>query len=49
MQDDPINAKVLQKRLRSDGHQVVHATNGQEAIDVIVADREFDCVLMDIQ
>jgi len=43
MQDDPINAKVLQKRLQSDGHQVAHATNGQEATGVISADQEFDC------
>jgi len=49
MQDDPINAKVLQKRLQSIGHQVAHSTNGQEAINVIPAEREFDCVIMDLQ
>jgi len=49
MQDDPINAKALQKRLQSDSHQVAHATNGQEVTGAISVDREFDCGLMDIQ
>jgi len=49
MRDDPINGKVLQKRLQSNGHQVAHATNGQEVNGAISADREFDCGLIDIQ
>jgi len=48
MQDDPINGKVLEKRLQSDSHQVAHATNGQEVTGAISVDREFDCGL-DIQ
>jgi len=35
MQDDPINGKVLQKRLQSNGHQVAHASNGQEVTGAI--------------
>jgi len=47
--NDPINAKVLQRRLQSGIHQVAHATNGQEAVNVISVDREFGCVLMVIR
>jgi CheY-like chemotaxis protein len=49
VQDDPVNAKVLQKRLQSSGHQVAHANNGQEVIGVVFAEQEFDCVSMDVQ
>ena len=48
-QDDAINAKILGKRMSLDGHTVVHAANGQECVDIIRADHEFDCILMDIQ
>lgn len=44
-----INARVLKKRLVSDGHQVVSVVNGQQAVDLVETDRDFDCVLMDIQ
>ncbi len=40
---------ILVKRLSLDGHIVVNATNGQEGLEVVEADRNFDCVLMDIQ
>lgn len=32
-----------------DGHTVVYAANGQECVDIIRIDHEFDCILMDIQ
>lgn len=32
-----------------DGHTVVYAVNGQECVDTIRSDHEFDCILMDIQ
>ncbi len=31
------------------GHAIVNATNGQEGIEVIKSDDNFDAVLMDIQ
>jgi CheY-like chemotaxis protein len=34
--------------LKLDGHTVVNTTNGQEGLDAIKLDREFDCVLMDL-
>jgi CheY-like chemotaxis protein len=49
VQDDVINSKILGKRMLLDGHTVVHAANGQECVDVIRTDHEFDCILMDIQ
>ncbi|ESK91233.1 phytochrome-like protein [Moniliophthora roreri MCA 2997] len=48
VEDNDINRKILAKRLRMDGHDVVNTTNGQEGLDQVKADREFDCILMDI-
>lgn len=48
-QDNDINRMILAKRLSLDGHTVVNTTNGQEGLEVVEADRNFDCVLMDIQ
>jgi CheY-like chemotaxis protein len=49
LQDDVLNARVLKKRLNSDGHDVVSVVNGQQAVNLVENDRDFDCVLMDIQ
>lgn len=43
-----INQAVLAKRLKRQGHVVVNTNNGQQGLDKIKDDREFDCVLMDI-
>lgn len=40
---------VLAKRLRQNGHTVVTTTNGQEGLDKVLSDREYDAILMDIQ
>ena len=48
-QDNAINSKILGKRMMMDGHTVVYAVNGQESVDTIRLDHEFDCILMDIQ
>ncbi|KAL0578952.1 hypothetical protein V5O48_003044 [Marasmius crinis-equi] len=47
-QDNDMNRNVLAKRLHLDGHTVVNTTNGQEGLDQVKLDREFDCILMDI-
>ncbi|KIM30117.1 hypothetical protein M408DRAFT_15706 [Serendipita vermifera MAFF 305830] len=47
--DDVINARVLKKRLINDGHEVVTVVDGQQAVDLVANDRNFDCILMDIQ
>jgi len=49
VQDNAINSKILGKRMLMDGHTVAFAANGQECVDIICADHEFDCILMDIQ
>jgi CheY-like chemotaxis protein len=48
VEDNEINRRVAVGLLRSRGHQVVLAVNGQEAVDTL-ADQEFDVVLMDMQ
>ncbi|KAJ2903946.1 hsp90-like protein [Zalerion maritima] len=49
-EDDPINMKILKKRLEKAGHQVHHAVNGQDCA-VVYEERRylFDVVLMDMQ
>ncbi|KAF7981483.1 hypothetical protein HWV62_33533 [Athelia sp. TMB] len=49
VEDNDINRKVLGKRLSNSGHIVVNTTNGQECLDTVQGDREYDCILMDIQ
>ncbi|GJE97693.1 histidine kinase-like protein [Phanerochaete sordida] len=49
VEDNDINRTILAKRLTLDGHIVVNTTNGQEGYDMVELDRDFDCVLMDIQ
>ncbi|KAI0785152.1 hypothetical protein C8Q75DRAFT_776169 [Abortiporus biennis] len=49
VEDNDINRNILAKRLSLDGHTVVNTTNGQEGLEMVESDREFDCVLMDIQ
>ncbi|KAJ3992676.1 phytochrome-like protein [Lentinula boryana] len=48
VEDNDINRLLLAKRLRIDGHTVVNTMNGQEGLDKVISDRNFDCVLMDI-
>ncbi|KAJ7070009.1 hypothetical protein C8F01DRAFT_1114955 [Mycena amicta] len=49
VEDDDVNRMILAKRLRLDGHDVVTTTNGQEGLDKVASDREYDAILMDIQ
>jgi signal transduction histidine kinase len=49
VEDDAINSQILQKRLKMDKHLTKAVPNGQEAVDVLDNDWEFDAVLMDIQ
>ncbi|KAL5342676.1 hypothetical protein BJX70DRAFT_355562 [Aspergillus crustosus] len=49
-EDDPINAKILQKRLGKIGHTVRHTVNGEECANTYAEDpAHWDVVLMDIQ
>jgi CheY-like chemotaxis protein len=46
--DNPINRAVASGILSRKGHTLVHAANGQEAVDAFTAEK-FDVILMDIQ
>lgn len=43
-----MNRSVMQNRLQNWNHVAVTAVNGQEAVDVVEEDFDFDCVLMDL-
>ncbi len=47
-EDNKVNQIVVRRILEKNGHQVIIANNGQEALDKIV-DGNFDIVLMDVQ
>ncbi|CAJ2504703.1 Uu.00g120970.m01.CDS01 [Anthostomella pinea] len=49
-EDDPINMKILKKRLEKAGHAVTHATNG-EVCAIVYKEKPaaFDIILMDMQ
>lgn len=49
VEDDAINSQILQKRLKMDKHSTLAVPNGQEAVDRLEKDWNFDAVLMDIQ
>ncbi|KIY71736.1 hypothetical protein CYLTODRAFT_450579 [Cylindrobasidium torrendii FP15055 ss-10] len=46
--DNHMNAMILGKRLTIDGHTVITTKHGQEALDLVRQDREFDVILMDL-
>ncbi|KAG5923584.1 hypothetical protein E4U42_004919 [Claviceps africana] len=49
-EDDPINMKILRKRLERIGHKVRHTVNGEDCATVYRDESsEFDVVLMDMQ
>ncbi|TQN69266.1 Cyanobacterial phytochrome B [Colletotrichum shisoi] len=49
-EDDPINSRILRKRLEKSGHQVSHAVNGEDCATVYRENsKSFDVVLMDMQ
>ncbi len=48
VEDNLINQKVASRMLEKNGHTVVTANNGREALEAL-ADQEFDAVLMDVQ
>lgn len=50
VEDDDVNRRILERRLRMDGHSVWSDINGQEALDRVRRDRSsIDAVLMDVQ
>ena len=47
-EDNAVNQNIAKRRLKKLGHDVVVVVNGHDAIEQ-VTQREFDCILMDIQ
>ncbi|KAK8065992.1 hsp90-like protein [Apiospora hydei] len=49
-EDDPINMRILRKRLEKAGHHVSHAANGEDCASVYSEQPDaFDVILMDMQ
>lgn len=49
-EDDPINLKLLKKRLERAGHEVFHAVNGEDCATLYQErPQSFDVILMDMQ
>lgn len=46
--DNPVNQTIVCRRLERMGHRVVLVSDGQQAVDAVMAG-QFDCVLMDLQ
>lgn len=49
VEDNELNQELAVELLGDAGIEVVLACNGQEALDRLAADQDFDCVLMDCQ
>jgi len=49
-EDDPINSKIIKKRLEKMGHEVVLTVNGEECVDLYTKHgQNYDIILMDMQ
>ncbi|KAF2009525.1 hypothetical protein BU24DRAFT_358360 [Aaosphaeria arxii CBS 175.79] len=49
-EDDPVNSRIIKKRLEKKGHQVFLTVNGEECASAFCEDPQgFDVVLMDMQ
>lgn len=46
--DDPLFRTMINDMLASENYAVLEASNGNEALDVIIKDPEFDLVILDI-
>ena len=47
-EDEPINALAASRMIEREGHEVTVAENGRQVL-ALLEEREFDCILMDIQ
>jgi len=47
--DDPINSSYMKSLLSQQGYETVFASNGKEAVDIILQDPTVDLILMDIR
>ena len=49
VEDAPISYELLKKFLKDTEVKILHASNGEEAVDMCISKQEIDLVLMDIQ
>ena len=49
VEDDAVNRQIITRKLTKDGHSVVQAVHGGEAVEIFKRDRSFDIVLCDLQ
>jgi signal transduction histidine kinase/CheY-like chemotaxis protein len=49
VEDTPVNALLAKTMLTKAGHETRLATSGKAALDILMTDRKFDAVLMDIE
>ncbi|MFH1137586.1 MAG: response regulator [Pseudomonadota bacterium] len=48
-EDNPVNQQVAKRLLEKQGHQVIQAATGREAVEKFDAEGPFDLILMDVQ
>jgi CheY-like chemotaxis protein len=48
-EDDDINYMFIEYLFNNSKHKLVRAINGQEAVDIITTDMDFDIILMDLK
>ena len=48
VEDNPINQKLAARLLEKEGHTVVTAGNGKEALQTLDGESQFDVILMDL-
>ena len=46
--DEPVNRKVLENHLSLAGYQVIQASNGMEALDILKEEKDVDLLILDI-
>lgn len=47
--DNVINIRVIEGYLKNSGHEIVRAESGEEALEILQGNSEYDLILMDIQ
>lgn len=49
VEDNPVNQLVITNMLKIMGHEVIEASNGQEALDILETRNDFDLIFMDLR
>ena len=46
--DEPLIRKLVKDFLTKNGHEVLEAANGEEAMDLFYADKDIDLIILDV-